>query len=197
MSARTHCRRRYHDQGYPSPTPTPAPNQAALAVLEERRVALPPPPPLERNFHVFYMLATREAGSLLTAGRGVQRFRCALLVLTSPAPAPPPVCVCVCVCAVQLDFGETEAHAAFLVEVSSASRCLRVSKCYAPQVTSPASMVVLCFAAAPPDCRRPRPISVVSGWTTIVSYYHINIVPYYWYSYSLVDTGAGDVSTIQ
>ena len=98
MSARTHCRRRYHDQGYPSPTPTPAPNQAALAVLEERRVALPPPPPLERNFHVFYMLATREAGSLLTAGRGVQRFRCALLVLTSPAPAPPPVCVCVCVC---------------------------------------------------------------------------------------------------
>ena len=44
-------------------------------LLEKRRVAAPPPP-RERNFHVFYMLAARAAGSLLPAGRTAQSFRC-------------------------------------------------------------------------------------------------------------------------
>ena len=37
-------------------------------LLEKRRVASPPPPS-ERNFHVFYMLAARQAGALRAASR--------------------------------------------------------------------------------------------------------------------------------
>ena len=70
----------------------------ALTLTLTRRVASPPPPS-ERNFHIFYMLAARQAGSLLPAGRGAQSFRClwlglglglglGLLILPQANPTP-------------------------------------------------------------------------------------------------------------